>query len=149
MLLAIGERGFLASTAALLAEAVYAQDRLEEAEQLTAQAEALAKPGDNANQARCRATRAKLLARRGEFATARRLAGQAAALVSPTSWAALRAEMLAAKAEVSRLAGAPGEAEASLRQALRIYENRRAAPLAERTRAALASLVARSGTGLA
>jgi len=57
--------------------------------------------------------------------------------------------MLAAKAEVSRLAGAPGEAEASLRQALRIYENRRAAPLAERTRAALASLVARSGTGLA
>jgi hypothetical protein len=44
-------------------------------------------------------------------------------------------------------AGTPGEAEASLRQALRIYEDKRALTLAERTRAALADLAARSGTG--
>ena len=50
------------------------------------------------------------------------------------------AEMLVAQAEMSRLAGAPGEAEASLRRALQLYEDRRMAPLAERTRGLLASL---------
>ena len=45
-----------------------------------------------------------------------------------------------AQAEVSRLAGALDEAEASLRRALQFYEDRRMVPLAERTRALLASL---------
>jgi len=52
----------------------------------------------------------------------------------------LKAGVLMAKAEVSQLAGARGEAEAFLRAALRIYEGRRAEPLAERARTALASL---------
>ena len=43
---------------------------------------------------------------------------------------------------MSKLAGAPAEAAASLRKALRIYEDRRAVALADRTRAALASLPA-------
>ena len=51
-----------------------------------------------------------------------------------------RAEFLVAQAEVSRLAGALGQAEASLRRALQFYEDRRMVPLAERTRALLASL---------
>jgi len=137
---AMGEQGYLTSTTAILAEAVYAQDRLNEAEQLTAQTKALAKPDDSANQARWRATRAKLLARRGQFSTAERLADEAVALVSPTSWAALQAETLMAKAEVNRLAGASDQAAAGLRAALRIYQDRQAVPLAERTRAALGSL---------
>jgi len=104
-------------------------------------------PDDFEQQARWRATRAKLLARRGQFAAARQLAGQAEALVSPTSYAALLADVLVAKAEVNRLAGARDQAEASLHQALGIYQDRRAAPLAERTRAALASLAAHPTTG--
>jgi hypothetical protein len=48
--------------------------------------------------------------------------------------------MLVAQAEVLRLAGAPGEAEASLRRAPQLYVNRRMAPLAEGTRGLLASL---------
>ena len=55
--------------------------------------------------------------------------------------------MLVASAEVSRLAGAREEAEASLRKALLIYQDRGAIPLADRTRAALASLAARPGIG--
>jgi hypothetical protein len=51
-----------------------------------------------------------------------------------------------AKAEVNRLAGAREEAAASLRAALRIYENQRAAPLAERAQAALAGLTGHPGT---
>jgi tetratricopeptide (TPR) repeat protein len=142
---AMGERGYLGTEVALLAEAVYAQGRLDEALQLTEEAEAAAPPGDVDAQARWRATRAKLLARQGQLAAARQLASEAMALVAPTPYPALRAQMLLASAEVSRLAGAPGEAEASLRQALRIYEDKRAVALAERTRAALASLTSSPG----
>jgi hypothetical protein len=46
---------------------------------------------------------------------------------------------------VERLAGAPGRAAASLRAALRIYEDRRATTLAKRAKAALASLTAQAG----
>ena len=49
------------------------------------------------------------------------------------------------KAEVNRLAGAHDQAVSSLRAALRIYEDRRALPLAEQARAALASLSAGAG----
>lgn len=48
--------------------------------------------------------------------------------------------MLAADAEVSQLIGAYDRAAASLRAALRIYQDTRAVPLAEQARAALASL---------
>ena len=57
----------------------------------------------------------------------------------------MQADVLEARAEVERLAGAPGQAAASLRAALQIYEDRRATALAERTRAALASLAAQPG----
>jgi tetratricopeptide (TPR) repeat protein len=107
---------------------------------MTEEAEAATGPGDIDAQARWRATRAKLFARRGRFPAALRLADEAEALVSPTSWEALKAGVLMAKAEVSRLAGAREQAAASLRAALRIYENQRAAPLAEQAQAALASL---------
>ena len=143
---AMGERGYLSSLAGVLAEAVYRQGRLDEAQQLTEEARALAAGDDLDAQARWRATTAKLLARRGQFPAARRLAAEAVALVPPTSWAVLQAETLMARAEVDRLAGAPGLAEASLREALRIYEDRRAVPLAEQAKTALASLTAQPRT---
>ena len=60
--------------------------------------------------------------------------------MSPTRWAAQQAQILMARAEVDRLAGAPEQAEASLRAALRIYQDRHAAPLADQAAAALADL---------
>ena len=143
-LLAIGERPYRSGAVVRLAEAVYAQGRLEEAQQLTEEAKALAVADDVDTRVRCWAIEAKLLARRGQFGAARRLADQAVALISESSYAGLLAQTLVASSEVSRLAGAPEEAEASLRQALRIYQDRRAVALAEQTRAALASLVGRS-----
>jgi predicted ATPase/DNA-binding SARP family transcriptional activator len=144
---ATGERRYLLSAASPLAEALYAQGRLEEAQRMTEEAEALAGASDVDAQARWRATRAKLLARRGQFRAARRLADEAVALVSPTSWAALKAQLLMGKAEVNRLAGAHDQAASSLRAALRIYEDRRALPLADQARAALASLSSGTGAG--
>jgi predicted ATPase/DNA-binding SARP family transcriptional activator len=142
---ATGERGDLSSWLSVLAKAEYTLGRLDEAHQLTEEAEALAVTGDLDTQVRWRATRAMILAQRGQFTAARQLAGEAEALITPTSWAELQAAVLVAKAEVAKLAGAPAEAAASLRKALRIYEDRRVVPLADRTRAALASLSSEPG----
>ena len=100
-------------------------------------------------QARWRATRATLLARRGQFPAAARLAEEAVALVAATEDAPERAEFLVAKAEVAQLAGALDEAEDSLRRALQFYDGRQMVLLAERTRALLAGLTAqrRARTG--
>jgi hypothetical protein len=46
---------------------------------------------------------------------------------------------------VDRLAGAPDQAAASLRAALRIYEDRRATQLAAQVRAALATIAVHIG----
>jgi predicted ATPase len=136
------ERGFLSSALPSLAEAKYALGLLSEAHRLTEEAEALAGADDLDAQARWRAARAKILAQHGQFTAAAQLTGQAEALIASTSWPILQAEIQVAKAEVSKLAGVPAEAAASLRQALRIYQDRRAVALADQTRAALASLPA-------
>jgi tetratricopeptide (TPR) repeat protein len=137
---AVGERGDRANIVTLLAEAAYAQGRFDQALRLTEEAEALAVADDFDAQGRWRATRAKVLARRGQFGAAARLAKEAVALVPATCDAPERAEFLLAQAEVAQLAGAVGQAEDSLRQALQFYQDRRMAVLAKRTRALLASL---------
>jgi len=142
---AMGKRGALGYLAALLAEALCAQGRFDEAQQMTEEAERSAAPGDLDPHVQWLITRAKLLARRGELAAARRLVDEAEALLSPTSWAVHKAETLVAEAEVNRLAGARDHAAASLQEALRIYEDRQAPSLAAPVRAALASLAAHPG----
>ena len=146
---AMGETGNRATLITLLAEAVYALGRFGQALRLTEEAEALAGAEDYDAQARWRATRAKLLARRGQFPAAARLAEEAVALVAATEDAPERAEFLVAKAEVAQLAGALDEAEDSLRRALQFYDGRQMVLLAERTRALLAGLTAqrRARTG--
>jgi predicted ATPase/DNA-binding SARP family transcriptional activator len=144
-----GERGAFGYLAALLGEALCAQDRLDEAQQMTEEAQAAAAPDDIDPHAQWRATRAKLLARRGEFSAARRLVDEAQALIPPTSRPLPKAETLVAEAEVNRLAGAPDQAAVCLRAALRIYEDWRATSLAEKVRAVLAALTDDCGDGLA
>jgi predicted ATPase/DNA-binding SARP family transcriptional activator len=132
--------GHCASLATWLAEAVYAQGRFREALRLTEEAEALAGLDDYEAQGRWRATRAKVLARRGQFPAATRLAEEAVALFPAAVDPPERAEFLLAQAEVARLCGALDEAETCARRALRFYEDRQMVPLTERTRALLASL---------
>jgi Flp pilus assembly protein TadD len=100
----LGERGYLSSAVCKLADAVYAQGRQEEAERLTQEAQ-LATADDTDAQIRWRTIKAKLLARRGQFQAAQRLADEAVALVSRTRWGPLAGEVLVGKAEVSQLAG--------------------------------------------
>ena len=143
---AMGERGHRASLVTFLAEAVYAQGRFDQALRLTEEAEAFAGADDFEAQGRWRATRAKLFARDGRFPDAARLADEAVRLVPAANDSPARAEFLVAKAEVSRLAGAPDQAEASLRRALQFYDDRRMVSLAEQARALLASLAVQSRT---
>ena len=143
---AMAEPGYRANEVTLLAEAVYRQGRLGEALRLTEEAEAITGASDFDAQGRWRATRAKLLARRGQFPAAIRLADEAVALIPARSGAPERAEFLVAQAEVARLAGAVDQAEAGLRRALQFYQDRRMVVLAERTRALLASLPGQHAT---
>ena len=116
----MGERGHRSTLASLLAEALYLQGRLDEAQQMTEEAETLSPSDDIDAQARWRAARAKLLARHRQFPAARQLIAEAQALISPTSWMSLKAYLLMAEAEVNQLAGDPDRAAASLHAALRI-----------------------------
>jgi len=150
VLQAMGERGFLSGVMALLAETTSAQGRFSEALRLTEETETIADSGDVSAQIQWRATRAKVLARLGQPSAASQLASEALALVSATSFRFMLADVLSARADIAGLAGELNEAEASLRAALRIYEEGMVVTLAERARAALARLTAqtsRSGPG--
>ena len=131
--------GFVVDLVCALADALYEQGRFDEAQQMLDQAQAASHP-DKADATWL--TQAQLLARRGQFAAARQLVGQVEALLSSTSLPVERAGVLETKAEVERLAGAPVQAAASLRAAIEIWDGLRAVALAERARAALASLPA-------
>ena len=144
---AMGERRYFAFIAAMLADALYAQSRFDEARQMTDEALAANVPDSGIWATSIMSLRAKMLARSRQLAAARQLVAEAEALITPASSAVVRAEVLEAKAEVDRLAGTADEAAVSLRAALKIYEDRRATQLAARIRAALASLPAESRSG--
>jgi predicted ATPase/DNA-binding SARP family transcriptional activator len=143
---AMRDRGFLEFLALDLAEILYQQGRLDEAQQLIDELWAEPSP-DLPGLPRLARTQAKLLARRGQFRAARQLVDEAQSLLTPASAPLMQADVLETRAEVDRLAGAAGQAEHSLRAALRIYEDQRAIALAERTRAAIASLTAEACRG--
>jgi tetratricopeptide (TPR) repeat protein len=140
---AIGERFYLANTTVQLAEALYDQGRFDEAAHLIEEP-----PGGTTPfyASKAALTKAKLLARRGQFAAARQLADEAARL-APAASPLAQATVHEATAEVERLVGAPGQAATRLNAALQIYEDRGATALAERVRTALASLAAQPGGG--
>jgi predicted ATPase/DNA-binding SARP family transcriptional activator len=140
---AMSERRYLVTVTTRLAEALYAQGRFDGAQQMAGQAQAADVPDADAWSGALN-LRAMLLARRGQFPAARRLLAETEALITPASSAVTRAEVLIAKAEVDRLAGAPDHATVSLRAALRIYEDRRATQLAAQIRAALATIAVHS-----
>jgi predicted ATPase len=140
---AMGDRRYLADIAGMLAEALYAQGRFDEAQQMTEEAQAALVVTEVNVQPAWWAMQAQLLARRGRFSAARRMMDQAEALLAPVASPWDHGWMLVAKAEVNRLAGAPDVAAADLREALRIYEDRRVPALVMPVRVALASLAVR------
>jgi ATP/maltotriose-dependent transcriptional regulator MalT len=120
----LGDRGFLSTATAIRAQALYALDRLDEADVSAGRALQLGASDDAETQIGSRQVRAKVLARRGEFAEAERLAHEAVAIAARTDQLNAQGDANADLAEVLLLTGKPDEAAAVLEQALEHYERK-------------------------
>jgi predicted ATPase/class 3 adenylate cyclase len=136
----IGELAWLSTVSAILAESVYAQERYDEAEQLTHQSEDASGTDDAYSQALLRSVRAKALARRGQKAEAERLAWEAVAFADTTDFLHLRWHSLMSQAEVLQLAGRGETARHALSKAIRLAEQKGSVVAARRARDLLADL---------
>jgi len=120
----IGELSWLSTTAVLLAEAVCAQGRDEEAEELTIASEESADTEDAYSHAFLRCVRAKVLARRGDTKASEQLARESVALADTTDFPDLRWHTRIGHAGILRLAGREDEAKAVLGEAIDIAEEK-------------------------
>jgi tetratricopeptide (TPR) repeat protein len=118
----LGSKSHFSSLAHLLSNAVYSQGRYEEAESLTVECEQASRPNDVHSQILWRSTRAKVLARRGNFEAARLLARDALDFASTTDFYPAHADALMDLAEVHRLAGDEQAAVAAVEEAVQFYE---------------------------
>jgi len=135
-----GEQGFLSSTLGQLAEALCRQGSYDEAEEVAKRTAELATPEDFDPNFQWRSVLARVLAHRGEFAEAERLARESVAIVESTDWHCQRGQASAALGEVLELSGRGAEARATYEQALVRFEQKDDSPDAERIKARLASL---------
>jgi tetratricopeptide (TPR) repeat protein len=136
----MGEKAVLATTAAMLAEALYAQERFEEAERFCSTSERMAAAEDLSTQVIWRGVRAKLLAREGSVAEGEALAREAVGFVSATDLLTRQGDALLDLAEVLRLGGNAAEAEATVREAHERYARKGNVVAAERARSLVVTL---------
>jgi predicted ATPase/class 3 adenylate cyclase len=136
----MGERAYLSTTAAYLAQAILAQGRHEEAKQLTELSEQLSATCDLATQVMWRGVRARILAGRGETGPAERLVQEAVALAERSDFLNHRADTLMDLAQVLQAAGRGDESTQATAQALGLYEEKSNVAGAAKARASLAPL---------
>ena len=111
----------LSSRASDLAEALYAQDLLDEADEWTRIAEAHAAPDDVSAQFLWRSVRAKIAARRTDFDAAGLLAYEATQISEGSDGLNRRARVQRDLGEVCRLAGRDAEAVAAFDRAAELF----------------------------
>jgi tetratricopeptide (TPR) repeat protein len=137
----MGEKALRADTAVMLAQVLCEQGRADEALAHTQEAEAGAADDDLSAQIGWRTVRARLLARGGERAEAKRISAEAVKLAARTDWLCDHAEALLSRGEVDRIAGDADRAAVSIREAIALYERKGSTIGAERARSALALAV--------
>jgi tetratricopeptide (TPR) repeat protein len=135
----LGERAWLSTAAAALAQALYELDRLDQAETWAQRSRELGASDDLATQSLWRQAEAKLLARRGQREEAERLTRDAVAILDPTQSLDSRADSLVDLATVLELVGKPQEARAALERALDLHELKGNVVMAERMRTRLSA----------
>jgi tetratricopeptide (TPR) repeat protein len=136
----LGEQSFLSTAAGKLGQALYALDRLEEADAWAGRAAELGASDDAYTQMLWRQVRAKVLARRGEHAEAERLAREAVVIGEETDMLDAQGDTYADLAEVLLLGGKADEAGVALEQALERYERKGNLVSARRAQTRLAEL---------
>ena len=147
----MGDRAFRPTTAAHLAEAVYAQGRDEDAGPLTEISEQLAARDDLLTQVVWRRVRAKVMARQGRIDEAEDLAREAVTISESTDFLNTRADALVDLADVHRRAGRLDEARTAAAKGIALYEekgNRVAAEQDAGEPSGLAANVRRSRRGV-
>jgi predicted ATPase len=120
----MGEKAFLASTAAMLAQAIYAQGRYGEAEQFCQVSHSTAAAEDLVTQVMWRGVRAKILARQNRMEEADVLAREALKMAEQTDWLTHHADALLDFSHVVRLMGLSVEADAAARESIKLYERK-------------------------
>jgi ATP/maltotriose-dependent transcriptional regulator MalT len=134
----MSEGGALATTTALLAQAVFAQGRFAEAGKHCRTAEQVAAAEDTMTQAVWRGVQAKVLAREGRCEEAEALAREAVALIEPTDLLSHRGDALLDLADVLRACASTEEADRATRDALAMYELKGNAAAAARAQSLMA-----------
>jgi DNA-binding SARP family transcriptional activator len=135
----MGEKSFLSTVSAWLAEALLAEGRYEEAEEFTLASEAAASADDVVSQVGWRSVRARVLAQRGDVEQAEGLAREAVALGDATDGPEIQAGARVALAQVLGASGNADERAQLLDEACELYERKENTVLAERTRMAIPS----------
>jgi class 3 adenylate cyclase/tetratricopeptide (TPR) repeat protein len=120
----IGEKGYLATTAAFLAQAIAAQGRHDEAEHYIRVSREAGAGEDFLAQVIWQGVLARILAARGQLAEAEELARAAVALAERTDFLNQHADALLDLAEVLAAAGRASEAQSVVGQALGLYERK-------------------------
>jgi DNA-binding SARP family transcriptional activator len=120
----MGERSLGAVAAALLAEALYRQHKFDEAMLATLMSEDASAPDDAAAQMAWRGIRAKILAVRGEYGAAERLARNAVAHGEPTDFLSLRGDAHVDLAIVLMLGDKDREALEQFTIAMKLFERK-------------------------
>ena len=133
----MGDRALLSTTAAFLGQALLAQGRADEAEELAATSAELAADDDLITQAMWRGVRARAALRRGRAEEADGLAREAVALANRTDFVNHRADALADLGMVLRELGPSAGAQEAFDEALALYESKGNVVAAERLRADL------------
>ncbi len=138
-----GEKALLATTAAMLAQAIYSQGRYDEAQVYCDVSRGAAASEDLSVQIVSRGVQATILARRGRIDEAKALGDEAVQLAAETDLLNYHGDALVDLAEVLHLGDRPTEAAEKLAAAQKLFEvkgNRSAADLARRRLGDLAEM---------
>ena len=144
-LASIGDRAYLATRAAELAEAVLLNGRHDESERWSRVAEQFGSSDDVPTQFLWRAVRSRLLAASGDLDEAQALAAEAAHIAGETDALNQRAKVMLDLAEVLSLAGRAEDAVHAIEGALRLFEQKGNLVGQERARVRLAELESPDG----
>jgi class 3 adenylate cyclase len=140
-LAARSETGYLATVMGLQAQAALDLGRVEEAEQLAREIIAIAAADDLDPHARSGFVLARIAARRGDFAEAKRRLAATAEVLEPTDFMILHIDLAMARAEVARHAGQGAEAREAAERAFALADQKGSVLAAGRARELIATLV--------
>jgi ATP/maltotriose-dependent transcriptional regulator MalT len=136
----MGERNYICTTSALLAEALYRQGRFDESEHFTDVTQTLAAADDVTTQVLWRGVRAKLRARQEQFGDARALADEALQIISTAQDPDAQANALLDMGEVLRLERENARAREVVAQAASLFNKKGNIVAEARARTVLESL---------